>query len=122
VSYVEENLLPGERVLYRAKLHWITFVTIGALLTWFVWPMLRLLTSEFAVTSQRVIIKVGLIARRTIELNLSKIESISVDQALFGRLLGYGNITVIGSGGTRETFKLVADPLAFRRAVQQATT
>lgn len=76
--------------------------------------------SEFAVTNRRVLIKVGLVRRRTLELNLSKIESVEVEQTVAGRLLGYGQIEVIGTGGTREAFDRVSQPLAFRKAVHEA--
>src|SRR5262249_17396136 len=74
--------------------------------------------TELAVTDQRVIIKTGIIWRRTIEMNLAKIENIQVDQSILGRILGYGTITVVGTGGRREPFECVADPLGFRKAVQ----
>lgn len=74
-------------------------------------------TTEMAATSHRLILKSGLVSRRTIELNLSKIEGLGVSQGIFGRILGYGTVSVGGTGGSRETFKWVADPLAFRRAV-----
>jgi len=77
-----------------------------------------ILTTELAVTTQRVIAKWGLISRRTMEMNLAKVENIQVDQGILGRLLGYGQITVVGTGGTHEPFRCIADPLAFRRAVQ----
>jgi hypothetical protein len=47
------------------------------------------------------------------------VESVQVDQDIFGRLLGYGTITVIGTGGTHEPFPLLDDPIGFRHAVQQ---
>jgi uncharacterized membrane protein YdbT with pleckstrin-like domain len=81
----------------------------------------ELMTSEFAVTSTRVIFKVGLVARYTTELLLTKVESISVNQTLVGRLLNYGDITVIGTGGTREVFRRVSNPIVFRNFVQQAS-
>jgi uncharacterized membrane protein YdbT with pleckstrin-like domain len=79
---------------------------------------IRRWTSEFAVTNKRVVIKVGLISRRMIEMNLSKVESIEVRQDIPGRLVNYGTIVVIGTGGTKEPFTTIDDPLAFRRAVQ----
>ena len=78
-------------------------------------------TSDFAITDKRVIIKVGLLRRRTMELQLSKLEAIAVDQGLLGRILGYGNIIVTGTGGTKEPFKTINGPLEFRRAAQAAT-
>ena len=81
----------------------------------------ELMTSEFAVTSTRVIFKVGLVARYTTELLLAKVESIGVEQRLAGRLVNYGDITVIGTGGTHEVFRRVRDPVGFRNHVQQAS-
>ena len=121
MSYVEKNLMAGEQVVYRAELHWIVFLTLKALLTLFIQPWIQRATSEFAVTSRRVIIKVGLVSRRTVEMNLEKVESIGVDQGIVGRILDYGMIEVVGTGGTREPFRAIRDPLGFRRAVTEAT-
>ena len=75
--------------------------------------------TEMAVTNHRVIIKVGLVGRRTVEMLLSKIESIEVKENGLGRMLGYGTIVVIGTGGTPEPFTRIAQPLQFRSMVQQ---
>jgi len=80
--------------------------------------ILKRATSEFAVTSKRVIIKVGAISTKTFELFLNKIESVGVNQDLLGRLFGYGTIIVRGTGGGLEPFKCIVDPLEFRRQVQ----
>ncbi len=146
MSYVDQHLDPDERVVHRARVHWIVYLgpviligaglvlaipgmpgisawggvailvtgLIGVLVAW-----VRQISSEFAVTTRRVIVKTGFISRRTIELNMSKVESIQVDQGLVARLLNYGTITVIGTGGTKEPFSMLEDPLAFRHAVQR---
>lgn len=124
MSYVEKNLIQGEKVIYRAQLHWVIFfwpavfslIIVG--LPWLIAAILRKKTTEMAVTNKRVIIKTGFISRKTLEMNLSKIENIAVDQSIFCRILGYGTITVVGTGGTREPFTNVARPLEFRKAVQ----
>ncbi len=121
MGYVEDNLMPGEQVTHRTRLHWTVFVSLKALFTLFIAPLVARATSEFAVTNRRVIIKVGLVSRRTVELNLEKVESIGVEQTVLGRILGYGTLVVVGTGGTREPFLGIADPMAFRRAVNQAT-
>jgi uncharacterized membrane protein YdbT with pleckstrin-like domain len=121
-SYVESNLLKDERIVYETTLHWITFLSFRGLLTLFIAPLIDRFCSEFAITNRRVVIKQGLISRRTFEMNLSKIESVNVDQSLVGRMLGYGTITLIGTGGTRETFADIAAPLEFRRQFQQTAT
>jgi uncharacterized membrane protein YdbT with pleckstrin-like domain len=141
-SYVNSHLDPGETVAYEGRLHWIVYLTpmlilgvgigvalsglyagglallvmglVSLLIAW-----VRQFSSEFAVTNGRVIIKTGWLSRRTIELNMSKVESVQVDQDIFARLLNYGTITVIGTGGTKEPFALIDDPMGFRHAVQQ---
>jgi len=65
--------------------------------------------------------KTGIFSTRSVELLLGKIEAIAVNQTLAGRLLGYGDIVVTGSGGTEEAFGDIQAPLAFRRAVQSVT-
>jgi uncharacterized membrane protein YdbT with pleckstrin-like domain len=121
MGYVDDNLMAGEQVTHRTRLHWTIFVSFKALLTLFVAPLVARATSEFAVTNRRVIIKVGLVSRKTVELNLEKVESIGVEQTILGRILGYGTIVVVGTGGTKEPFARIADPMGFRRAVNEAT-
>ena len=81
---------------------------------------LRRKATEIAVTNKRIVIKTGLLTRRTFELLLSKVESIGVEEGLLGRSLGYGLAVVRGTGGTPEPFKNVALPQELRRQVQQA--
>src|SRR6266700_7309204 len=76
-------------------------------------------TSEFAVTNKRVLIKTGLIRCHSLETLLSKIESIGVTQGILGRLLDFGPIVVSGTGGSKEPFHRIADPMRFRRKVQE---
>src|ERR1700740_960972 len=71
------------------------------------------------VTNRRVVIKPGLMSRKTIEMLLNKVESIEVSETTGGRMLGYGTIVMIGTGGTSEPFREVAHPLEFRNQVQQ---
>jgi acyl-coenzyme A synthetase/AMP-(fatty) acid ligase len=81
--------------------------------------MVRRNATEMAVTNRRVVIKTGLVSRKTIEMLLNKVESIEVSETVFGRMMGYGTIVVIGTGGTPEPFHKVAHPLEFRSQVQQ---
>jgi len=113
-THVQSNLGSGEQIVYEAKMHWIVFVSLKGIFTLFIAPLIEYTTSEFAITNKRVIIKVGFISRRTLEMNLAKIESINVSQGLLGRMLGYGTIVVIGTGGTKEAFAGIANLLEFR--------
>jgi hypothetical protein len=81
--------------------------------------MVRRNATEMAVTTRRVVIKQGLVDRKTIEMLLNKIETIEVSEPMVGRMLGYGSITMVGTGGTSEPFHKIAHPLQFRSEVQQ---
>lgn len=76
-------------------------------------------SAEFVVTNKRVIVKLGILHKRTAEMFLQKIESIGVDQPMAGRLLNFGTISINGTGGTIEAFPTIASPFEFRRQVQE---
>jgi len=105
----------------RTALQYLGGAIATAGLLWFGVHYVEMMTSEFAVTTVRLILKVGLIARYTTELLISKVESIGVAQSLTGRLLDFGDLTVTGTGGAREVFRRVKDPIAFRNHVQLAS-
>jgi uncharacterized membrane protein YdbT with pleckstrin-like domain len=145
MGYVNENLITDEVVKYRARLHWAVLVgpaisaaflaIVGAFLTiqvsgWGVAfvvigaiplavALIKRSAAEFAVTNKRVILKTGVVRRRTAEMFLNKIESVGVDQTVLGRILNYGSIVVHGTGGSSEPFDFVAKPLELRRQVQE---
>jgi uncharacterized membrane protein YdbT with pleckstrin-like domain len=147
MASLEAHLLAGERMVRRSRPHWILFggpllvgltgVVLGAVLQitrqdyWYagaavvglalllaIGPALRYLSTEFAITDKRVIARLGLLQRRSLETLLSKIEAIEVEQDLTGRLLGYGTLVIVGTGGTRESIPRIPAPLEFRRQVQ----
>lgn len=117
-AYVQNNLVNDEQVIHETSLHWIIYCSLGALFTLFLWPLIASKTSEFAITNKRLIIKTGLLSRKTVEMNLSKIESVNVDQGILGRILGYGTVRIVGTGGTKETFFQINNPLEFRKQFQ----
>ncbi|HEY2835610.1 MAG TPA: PH domain-containing protein [Rhizomicrobium sp.] len=142
-QYVDASLGAEERVTYRAGISWVVYlvpvVMMGFGAAWALvgggmpgliiaiagvlagaGAFIRKATSEFAVTTDRVVVKTGLLSRNTIEIQLSKVESVQVNQDILGRIFNYGTITVAGTGGTHEPFTLIDDPMSFRKAVQAA--
>jgi len=142
MSYIDKNLMSGESVIYRARKHWVVFRwSVIFFVLWLsitgrgepsiavLWLILAIvtgisslidyITSEFGITNKRLIIKEGFIRRRSLELLLTKVESIQVDQGIFGRMLGYGTITISGTGSTREHFRKISSPFKFRKKAQE---
>ncbi len=121
-SYVDNNLIRDEQVVYETKYHWKIYFTLRGIFTLFIAPALSRWADEFVITNKRIICKTGLFSRRTLEMNLNKIESVNVDQGIMGRILGYGTITIIGTGGTRESFPDIARPVEFRKRFQEVSS
>ncbi|MCA6423278.1 PH domain-containing protein [Flavobacterium sp.] len=118
-NYVNNNLIKDEHVELETTYHWIIFCNLRAILTLFIAPLIDKYSDEFVITNRRVIVKTGLISRKTFEMNHSKIESVNVDQGILARILGYGTIIIVGSGGTREIFPKIKNPLEFRKKFQE---
>jgi len=78
---------------------------------------IRRRTTEIVATDKRIVLKVGLLSRRTIELNLAQVESVDVRQSLWGRVFDYGDILVRGTGTSMEPLALVANPIELRNAI-----
>ena len=74
-------------------------------------------TTETDVTDRRVVHKSGFIKRTSFEIGLDKIESVDVEQSILGRLLNYGDVTILGVGEGREKIPTIAAPLAFRNSI-----
>ncbi len=132
MSYIDESLIEGERLIHRARVSWwsqaglivlgvalLPAFLLGALLLAAAW--VRVSSSELAITSKRVIAKFGFIRRHTVEIGLDKVEALHVEQGFFGRFLNYGTILISGSGTSVAPIRDIADPLVFRRKFMEAT-
>jgi uncharacterized membrane protein YdbT with pleckstrin-like domain len=93
------------------------FLLVAAMVT-FAYGILKRNATEMAVTNKRVLIKTGMASRRTLDLMLSRVESIGVEETVLGRMLGFGSVIVRGTGGTPESFVMISHPQEFRRNVQ----
>ena len=114
----EDALAAGEPVpLYGAGLAIIAAILavvwlVGMLAAWG-----RRVTTEIVVTDRRVLFKEGFVRRRTVEMNMSKVETVDVIQSLWGRILNYGTVIIRGVGSSYEPLNRIADPLALRTAI-----
>jgi uncharacterized membrane protein YdbT with pleckstrin-like domain len=142
MGYIEKNLMEGERVIAKANLHWIVFLSpilVGLIVLLFVissgsgmllilgliylaWAYMFFSSSEFGVTNRRVIAKWGVISRHSVEMNLDKVEGVSINEGVIGSRLGYGTVIVNGTGGSHEAFPSIANPLVFRKQILEHTT
>jgi len=131
VSYIDDSLIAGERVLHRSRISWWTLmprILLGLLLLvvvvglyFLVDAWIRRRTTEIAITNKRVIAKIGFIRRETVEINLDKVEALRVEQGFWGRILNFGTLFISGAGSSVAPIPGIADPLEFRRKFMEAT-
>lgn len=130
-SYVESGLAKDEKIIYLGHISlWslthlialgiVLLPALGIGLFFLVKAYIRYKTTELAITSKRVIVKLGFVQRRTVEININKIESIQVDQGMLGRMFDYGTLVIAGAGDSQAPITGISAPMEFRRAFIEA--
>ena len=128
MSYIKKSLSTGEEIKYLFKHHWLTKLpmvfwaiiaipTIGLTLLLSIYSWLYYRTIEQGITNKRLILKQGIISRKTEEMQIAAIETVEITQSVFGRILGYGMVKVTGRGDSEIKFEYVDDPLAVKRRI-----
>jgi uncharacterized membrane protein YdbT with pleckstrin-like domain len=128
MAYINESLSSGEEISSLFAQHWIVRIPMvlwlllspffGLTLPLAIYEYLRVRFTELGLTNKRVICKTGIISRQSEEMKLTSIETVEIDQGVFGRILGYGNIHVSGRGISDVVLRSVKDPMAVKRAIE----
>ena len=129
MGYIQDSLSNGEEVRELFKLHWFAKIwmilwivlaipTIGITLLFALWEWLKLRSIEQGVTNKRVILKRGIISRKTEEMKVASIETVEIIQGVVGRLFGYGDVKVTGRGISDVLFKKINDPMDVKRKIE----
>lgn len=131
MRYIEKTLTSGEDVVYWGKFHWLWYARAWAVLiifgilivgiVWFIYEMLRLKTTEFAVTNRRIVIKRGILSAHVDQLSLSSIEGADLDQGIIGRIFGFGSLAIEGRGEGVLDFPTMAKPGEFLKEANKAS-
>jgi uncharacterized membrane protein YdbT with pleckstrin-like domain len=130
-SYVEGALVKDEKIVHLGHISlwslWHLFAlgllllpVFGLGLVFWILAYVRYKTTELAITTKRVIVKHGFIRRRTVEINISKVESIQVDQEILGRMFNFGTLVIAGAGDPQAPIAGISSPMAFRKAFIEA--
>jgi uncharacterized membrane protein YdbT with pleckstrin-like domain len=116
VVFLVLSRMVGTDVLMLVCLAFAAVVGLAALY-WSATAWFHRFTTETDVTNMRIVHKTGFIKRRTFEMSLDKVESVDVNQSIIGRIMNYGDVTIMGVGEGKETISTIASPLAFRNAI-----
>ena len=122
MSYIKSTLTKNEEIKYLFSFHWfewvvpvlwcVLFPPIGLFL------LLRVVFTEQGVTSKKGIKKVGIISRKTEELLLTKVETVEIKQGVLGRIFGFGNVQLTGTGNSYLVFRTISDPIKVKNNLE----
>ena len=129
MGYIQDSLSNGEEVRDLFKLHWFAKIpmiiwiilaipTLGITLLLAIWEWLKLRSIEQGVTNKRVILKRGIISRKSEEMKITSIETVEIIQGVMGRMFGYGDVKVTGRGISDLLFKKINDPMDVKRKIE----
>ena len=132
MSYIEDSLSAGEKVESLFTLHWFAWVpmwlwiilaipTIGFTLLIALYEFLRLRFMEQGLTNKRIILKKGIISRKTEEMKLTSIETVEINQGMWGRIFGFGTVKVTGRGISDVVYNRIDDPMAVKRQIESVS-
>ncbi len=132
MGYIDESLSSGEEIKNLFKLHWfsrwpmvvwiiLAIPTLGITLIFALWEWLKLRNTEQGVTNKRVILKTGVIGRKTEEMKLSSIETVEILQGVIGRIFGFGTVKVTGRGISDVVFQKIEDPIDVKRKIESVS-
>ncbi len=98
-----------------------TLTTVAILVLLVAFPIRKLvwwLTSDFVVTTSRVIHREGFIAKRSMEIPLDKINDVRFEQGIVDRMLGAGTIVIqSASESGRNEFSFIRQPEEVQRTI-----
>lgn len=138
---IEKNLLPGEQILFQTKKSLFIFffpiiciifcffatyymvenpilnnlIWIPWIITLILWGYVGLeyLTSQFAITNKRVVMREGFFNLHANELRISVIAQVNIDQNVIGQLANFGTVS-LNAFGAADAYTMIAKANEFK--------
>ena len=107
---ISKIIAPGETIVYQPRLSKWAYLQLGS--------FIKNLTTTIFVSDKRFFHSHGWLHRHAHEIVISKVESILVEQSLWGRIFNYGTIKVSGTGAGTIVLRYIKRPLEFQRQVR----
>ena len=129
MRFIQKTIPSNETVEMVISFHWthtliatlylvfLGWIFIGFLI--FISMLIEKWTTERALTSRRLIVKIGLIRRSTEEISCNRIEEVNLNQSIFQRILGCGDIKVTGVGSGEIILRNIDNPLEVQRKINE---
>ena len=129
MKFIERTLPENEEIELPITFHWthlffawlslffLGWILIGIFI--FIARYIEKWTTERALTNKRLIIKRGLISRKTEEISCNRIEEVNLSQTVIQRILGSGDILIRGVGAGEIFLRNIDDPISVQKKINQ---
>ena len=120
MGYIEKTIQGDEKIVKKFEIHIIVYLEY-ILFLWLIFPiigLIKLFFIENGLTTKRVIFKSGIIGRDTEEMRLSKVETVEIKQGVIGRIFGFGDVIITGTGISNVVFKYVSKPINVKKEIE----
>jgi hypothetical protein len=107
---ISKIISPGETIIYQPRLSKWAYLRLGS--------FIRNLTTTIFVSDKRFFHSFGWMHRHAHEIVIGKVESILVEQGLWGRICNYGTVKVSGTGAGTIVLPYLKRPIEFQRQVR----
>lgn len=93
---------------------WLGYVTLALIVVSAIWLIVRYLkwgTTNFVITSDRVIYRSGVVSKRGIDIPLERVNNVMISQTVIERLLRTGDLMIESAGETgQQRFTDIREP------------
>lgn len=130
--YIRDSLSTGEQVEAVFRVHWAAWIsvwiwtffavlTVGLLAPVAIYQWLSLRSLEQGVTNKRLIVKRGIISRKTEEMKIGSVETVELRQGILGRIFGFGDVKATGRGISDVIYRNIDDPMGVKRRIESVS-
>ncbi|MEL6893313.1 MAG: PH domain-containing protein [Actinomycetota bacterium] len=102
----------------RTGLGWLSVIALVAAIIWVIIRYMKWATTNFVITSDRLIFRSGVIAKSGVEIPLERVNTVHFNQTIFERMTGAGDL-LIESGGEdgQQRFTDIRNPDRVQREI-----
>jgi uncharacterized membrane protein YdbT with pleckstrin-like domain len=102
----------------RTILNWLSLILLLVAIVWLIGRYSKWATTNFVITSDRLIFRQGVFAKSGVEIPLERVNTVHFDQSVFERIVGAGDL-VIESGGEdgQQNFTDIRSPDKVQQAI-----
>ena len=129
MEFIERTLPENEEIELPITFHWTHLFFAWLSLFFLGWLLIGIFifiaryiekwTTERALTNKRLIIKRGLISRKTEEISCNRIEEVNLSQTVIQRILGSGDILVRGVSAGEIFLRNIDNPIGVQKKINQ---